>query len=164
MAANDYGGVLSIVVTGLKARTALTTLLATRNIAGTSSKANSIFYATHAPLPPLFPCIAMRDFGPFAADPTKHELPMLLCRVAVELSIFGRSQDIRAIQSEIDLYLESAEYSGALDTASWAIKDIDTSGGWVNVQVPKELTADGSTTNLEQRAKTFDVVAANKLD
>ena len=162
--AADYGLILKIIVDALKAQAGITGLLGTSTIGGTASQANSIFYGPQVQRPVVFPCISLRDFGPYAADVAMHDNPMLLCQMMVEVSIFGTSSAIRDIQAEIDAYLEEAEWSGALDTATWAIKDIDTSGGWTNVVVPKELTADGSTTNLEQRSKTYPVVAANKVD
>jgi hypothetical protein len=96
--------------------------------------------------------------GPGAAD--QHDVPMGRVRLAVQISAWGQSKDLRAIQTEIDAVLETAARGGAMDTANWQFDDIDTSDAWHTVPLPGDLLPGAQS--IEQRAKTFFVVAANK--
>lgn len=160
--ATSYAGILTAIVTLLKADSGVTALLASRTIGATTSGANNIFYgAGDLPLPVLFPCIAVRDLGVFPLYADQHDVPMAAVLVPVEVSCFGQSQDLRGLLSELDEAFEGVHNSNAIDTADWRFLDVDTSGDWNVIQVPKELTADGSLI-LEQRVKVYGIKAANK--
>jgi hypothetical protein len=159
----DYGGIIAAIITLLKSDAVLTGtsgLLASYGPAGgTASRANSIFY----PQPPsdrVFPCVTLRDTNIGPALPKQHDLPMALVKMTVEISVWGRSQDLRPIATEIDSLLEPATRGGAMDTSQWQFNDIDTSGAWRVLPVPKEVL--GGSVPIEGRAKSFVVRAANK--
>lgn len=165
MATADYSGIIAAVVAVLKADTVLTdptngklAIYAPGQQA--ASRSNSIFYENPPTQTPPFPCITVRDLtiGPGVSD--QHELPMSSVWVPLEVSVWGRSQDIRAIQGELDLLLESAWYQNAMDTTNWEFQDIDTADQWHGLDVPA-IYLSGSLP-IEQRAKTFAVKAANK--
>ena len=161
---SDYGGIVAAIATLLKSDAALTGtsgLLASYGPSGgTASRANSIFY----PEPPsdrVFPCVTLRDVNIAPGLPRQHDLPMALVKMTVQISIWGKSQDLRPIATDIDTLLEPATRGGAMDTAQWQFNDIDTSGPWRVVPAPREMLA-GSVA-IEGRVKSFVVVAANKL-
>ena len=160
---SDYGGIVSAIATLLKSDSVLTGtsgLLASYGPSGgTASRANSIFY----PDPPcdrVFPCVTLRDVNIAPGLPRQHDLPMALVKMTLQISLWGRSQDLRPIASEIDAFLEPATRGGAMDTSQWQFNDIDTSGPWRALPAPREMLA-GSVA-IEQRAKNFVVLAANK--
>ena len=162
----DYGEVLAAVIAVLKADPVLTDP-ATGKLASyppdgnPASRANSIFYVRPAAARPAFPCVTVWDVGAAPGLKAQHDEPMALVRLSVQIDVWGASSQLRAIQTEIDRLLETAARGGAMDTASWQFNDIDTSGVWRTVQVPSEYaTAAGAP--LEQRSKTFVVLAANK--
>ncbi|HEX5443958.1 MAG TPA: hypothetical protein VFW87_09030 [Pirellulales bacterium] len=159
----DYGGIIAAVAGVLKADATLTGtsgLLANYGPTGaTPSRANSVFY----PEPPadrVFPCITLWDLATGAALPRQHDTPMTLVRMSLQISVWGASQSLRPICTEIDTLLETAYRAGAMDTAQWQFNDIDTRGPWHTIAVPRELT--GGSVPIEQRAKVFVVVTANK--
>ncbi|HVW38381.1 MAG TPA: hypothetical protein VHB99_13790 [Pirellulales bacterium] len=162
----DYGDVLAAVIAVLKADPVLTDpatgKLALYQPAGNgASRANSIFYVQPNAARPAFPCITAWDVGAAPGLKDQHDEPMSLVRLSVQIDVWGASHDLRAIQTEIDLLLETAARSGAMDTVAWQFNDIDTAGVWRTVQVPAEYaTADGNP--IEQRSKTFVVLAASK--
>jgi hypothetical protein len=86
---------------------------------------------------------------------------MALVKMTVQISVWGRSQDLRPIATEIDTLLEPATRGGAMDTSQWQFNDIDTSGLWRAVPVPREMLA--GSVPIEGRAKNFVVRAASKL-
>jgi hypothetical protein len=160
----DYGGILAALATLLKSDTVLTGvsgLLANYGPSGgAANRANSIFY----PEPPsdrVFPCITFRDINIAPGLPRQHDLPMALVKLTVQIGLWGRSQDLRPIASEIDALLEPATRAGAMDTSQWQFNDIDTSGPWRSVPVPKEMLA--GIVAIEPRAKNFVVLAANRF-
>lgn len=160
----DYGGIVAAISTLLKSDATLTGasgLLANYGPGGgAASRANSIFY----PEPPserTFPCVTLRDTNIAPGLPRQHDLPMALVKMTVSISVWGRSQELRPIQTEIDTLLEPATRGGAMDTAQWQFNDIDTSGAWRVVPAPREMLA-GSVA-IEGRAKSYVVLAANKL-
>ncbi|MGH7137884.1 MAG: hypothetical protein ACREHD_19210 [Pirellulales bacterium] len=159
----DYGGIVAAIATLLKSDAVLTGtsgLLANYGPSGgAASRANSIFY----PEPPsdrVFPCITLRDTNIAPGLPRQHDLPMALVRMTLQISVWGRSQDLRPVQTEIDTLLEPATRGGAIDTSQWQFNDIDTSAPWRSVPVPKEMLS-GSVA-IEGRVKNFIVLAANK--
>jgi hypothetical protein len=162
----DYGDVLAAVIAALKADVALTDpttgkLALYQPPGGTSSRANSIFYIKPASARPAFPCVTVWDIGAGAGLEDQHDRPMGLVRMSVQIDVWGESRQLRAIQTELDALLETAARGGAMDTASWQFNDIDTSGAWRTISVPEEYaSADGNP--LEQRSKTFVILAANK--
>jgi len=161
---NDYGGILSAVKSVLAGDTVLTdAATGLLNLYGPDgaapSRANAIFYPS-PPTPRAFPCVSLMDLVIGAAEPTQHDVPMGRARLAAQISVWGQSQDLRPIQSEIDALLETAARGGAMDTAAWQFDDIDTRGAWHTVPVPGEMVAGAQL--IEQRSKTFFVVAANK--
>ena len=160
---SDYGGIVAALATLLKSDAVLTGtsgLLANYGPSGgAASRANSIFY----PDPPsdrVFPCVTLRDINIAPGLPRQHDMPMALVKMTVQVSLWGRSQDLRPIATEIDTLLEPATRGGAMDTADWQFNDIDTSGPWRAVFATKEMLA-GSVA-IEGRAKNFIVLAANK--
>jgi hypothetical protein len=160
----DYGGIVAAIATLLKSDAVLTGtggLLASYGPSGVAaSRANSIFY----PEPPsdrVFPCITLRDTNIAPGLPRQHDLPMALVKLTLAISVWGRSQDLRPIQTEIDTLLEPATRGGYLDTSQWQFNDIDTSGPWRALPPPKEMLS-GSVA-IEGRVKSFVVLAANKL-
>ena len=160
---SDYGNILAALATLLKSDATLTgasgLLASYAPGGGTASRANSIFY----PEPPsdrVFPCVTLRDMNIAPGLPRQHDLPMALVKMTVQISIWGRSQDLRPIATEIDSLVEGATWGGAMDTAQWQFNDIDTSGAWRTVPVPREMLA-GSVA-IEGRVKSFVVQAANK--
>ena len=159
----DYGGIIAAVAGLLKADATLTGtsgLLAGYGPSGsTPSRANSVFY----PEPPadrVFPCVTLWDIATGAGLPRKHDTPMALVRMSLQISVWGTSQLLRPICTEIDSLLETAYRGGVMDTAQWQFNDIDTSGPWHTIAVPREMI--GGSVPIEQRAKVFVVVAANK--
>lgn len=162
----DYGEVLAAVIGVLKADPILTDP-ATGKLAlyqpdgNAASRANAIFYVQPNAARPAFPCLTVWDIGAAPGLKDQHDAPMSLVRLSVQIDVWGASQDLRAIQIEIDRLLETAARGGAMDTADWQFNDIDTAGAWRTVQVPAEyVSADGNP--LEQRSKTFVVLAASK--
>jgi hypothetical protein len=162
--ASDYGGILAAVKAALVADPVLTGpatgLL--NNYApdgAAASRANAVFYPS-PPTPRALPCLSLADVSarPGAAD--QHDTPMGRVRLDVQVSVWGKSQDLRAIQTEVDALLETAARGGALDTASWQFDDIDTSDVWRMLAVPGEMALGAQA--IEQRTKVFAVVAANK--
>lgn len=159
----DYGGIVAAIATLLKSDAVLTGdsgLLANDGPAGgAASRANSIFY----PEPPsdrTFPCVTLRDANIAPGLPRQHDMPMALVKMTLAIGVWGRSQDLRPIQTEIDTLLEPATRGGAMDTSQWQFNDIDTSGAWRVVPPPREMLA-GSVA-IEGRTKSFIVLAANK--
>jgi hypothetical protein len=160
----DYGGILAAVKAVLTGDAVLTNASTglLNNYApdgATPSRANAIFYP-NPPTPRAFPCVSLIDLAiaPAAAD--QHDVPMGRVRLAVQVSAWGQSKDLRAIQTEIDAVLETAARGGAMDTADWQFDDIDTSDTWQTVPVPGEMVPGAQS--IEQRAKTYFVVAAVK--
>jgi hypothetical protein len=159
----DYGGIVAAIVTLLKSDAVLTGtsgLLASYGPSGgAASRANSVFY----PEPPsdrVFPCVTLRDVNIAPGLPRQHDMPMALVKMTLQISVWGKSQDLRPIATEIDTLLEPAPRGGAMNTSQWQFNDIDTSGPWRAVPVPKEMLA-GSVA-LEGRTKNYIVLAANK--
>jgi hypothetical protein len=159
----DYGGIVAAIVTLLKSDATLagtSGLLASYGPAGgAASRSNSIFY----PEPPsdrVFPCVTLRDIVIAPGLPRQHDLPMALVKMTVQISVWGRSQDLRPIATEIDTLLEPATRGGVMDTTQWQFNDIDTSGPWRAVPVPREMLA--GSVPIEGRAKNFVVRAASK--
>jgi hypothetical protein len=159
----DYGGIVAALVTLLKSDAVLTAangLLASYGPSGgAASRANSIFY----PEPPsdrVFPCLTLRDTNIAPGLPRQHDMPMALVKMTLAISVWGRSQDLRPIETEIDSLLEPATRGGAMDTSQWQFNDIDTSGPWRVVPVPREMLA--GSVPIEGRVKSFVVLAANK--
>ena len=159
----DYGKILAALATLLKSDTTLTgasgLLASYAPSGGTASRANSIFY----PEPPsdrVFPCVTLRDMNIAPGLPRQHDLPMALVKMTVQISIWGRSQDLRPIATEIDSLVEGATWGGAMDTAQWQFNDIDTSGAWRTVPAPREMLS--GSVSIEGRVKNFIVQAANK--
>lgn len=163
----DYGDVLAAVIAILKADPVLTDpatgkLASYQPDGAAASRTNSIFYVKPSAARPAFPCITVWDIGAAPGLKDQHDAPMSLVRLSVQIDVWGASPQLRAIQTEIDRLLETAARGGAMDTASWQFNDIDTNGAWQTVQAPAEYTtADGNP--LEQRSKTFVVLAANKI-
>ncbi|HVC95886.1 MAG TPA: hypothetical protein VND64_19505 [Pirellulales bacterium] len=161
---SDYGGILSAVKAVLVGDTVLTdATTGLLNLYGPDgaapSRANAIFYPS-PPTPRAFPCVSLMDLIIGAAEPRQHDVPMGRVRLAAQVSVWGQSKDLRAIQTEIDSLLETAARGGAMDTAAWQFDDIDTSGAWHTLAVPGEMVAGAKS--IEQRAKAFFVIAAGK--
>jgi hypothetical protein len=159
----DYGSIVAAIVTLLKSDALLTGasgLLADYGPSGgAASRANSIFY----PEPPsdrVFPCVTLRDTNIAPGLPRQHDMPMALVKMTLAVTVWGRSQDLRPIETEIDSLLEPATRGGAMDTSQWQFNDIDTSGAWRALPMPKEMM--GGSVPIEGRVKSFVVLAANK--
>ncbi|HEV7225392.1 MAG TPA: hypothetical protein VGN42_21985 [Pirellulales bacterium] len=162
----DYGEVMGGMIAALKADAVLTDP-ATGKLANyqpdgsPASRANSIFYTKPAAVRPEFPCITVWDIGAAPGLKDQHDEPMGLVRLSVQIDVWGESRQLRAIQAELDSFLETAARGGSMDTANWQFNDIDTSGPWRTIALPEEYaSADGNP--LEQRSKTFAILAANK--
>ncbi len=161
--ATSYREILESIVARLKADSGITDLLTARTIGGTSSKANNIFTGD-IPDPIVLPCISLRDFGPAPANRELHEDPFGYTFVDVEVSVFGEADDLYAIQAEIDESFEDMPRgtTAMADSSNWTFKDIDTSGEWTHVAIPKTIRLEGSGQNTEQRSKTYSVKASWK--
>lgn len=165
--AADYGGIVSGVISVLKADAVLTDpttgLLAAYDPNGASpSRANSIFYGGSPPVAqPPTPCIALIDVTTGPAESTQHEAPMAAVLMVLVVYVFGQSSKLRPIEYELDKLLETAFRDSAMDTADWQFNDIDTKGAWSTAQTSEQLT-DSNGIQIEQRFKTFLVDAASK--
>ena len=166
--ATDYRDIIDTLAAYLAADATVTALLGTTTIGGVASQANSIFYGP-SPQPPVFPCISLRAFGPYSAASTLHENPHAFASLEFEVTVFGEESSMWDIQAEVDERMERANLkitgdsaNDLTDSASWAIKDINVAGSWVNVDVRPEISKDAVGQNLVQRTKTYTILAADK--
>lgn len=163
----DYGRVLAAVLSVLKANATLTGssgLLAAFDPNGVSpSRSNSIFYQRPPTAQPPTPCIVLADLeidpaAPIAEEPTHYAMVPLM------IYVYGSSDLVRQITWYVDEALRTAHWGGAMDTADWQIKQIDsgqtTRRGWMTVPSNEQLT-DSNGVNVEQRAKSFVIKAAS---
>lgn len=142
--------------TGLLANYGLTV----GGVVQTPSRANSIFGA-EPPGDRNFPCLSLWELKIGAALPRQHDTPMAGVFLPLQISAWGKRQDLRAIVTEVDKVLEGAWYGGAMDTSDWKFMDIDTSGDWTSLRVPDSYAMD-SGQPIAQFAKVFGVNASNK--
>lgn len=159
-AAKDYGGILAAILSALQGDAALISQLAAFAPAGGSpSQANSIF-SGEPPKSREFPCVTLWDITVGPALKRQHDAPTLYAAMLLQIDVWGASDVVRPIGWEIDNLLEPAARGGALDTSEWQFNDIDTSGDWRMIRVPKEFL-DGSEA-VWQFSKVFRIRAASK--
>lgn len=106
-----------------------------------------------------YPLITVRGVAT-ARLPDLNEFPTGRVAYDVQLDIFGYSDELGAIQAELDSVMETGSRAGAMDNASWWIRDIDTSGPW-SVLTLRDVRSDVPRP-VQQRSKTYTVVAAAK--
>lgn len=156
----DYGGILVAVLNTLIADSALTTQLADYALpGGSTSQKNSIFSG----IPPkdrAFPCVTLRDVMTGPVLRRQHEQPFKFAAMRLQIDVWSTSQAARPIVWELDNLLEEAFENSGMDTADWAIRDIDTSGEWRMIPVPQEFVS--GSEQLQQTTKVFVVRAASK--
>lgn len=165
----SYGGIIATLRTVLMGDSTLTDpntgLLASygltlNGIAQSPSRTNSIFGAD-PPGDRNFPCVTLWENSFRPAVPRQHDHPMAGVELDLQVSVWGKRQDLRPIITEIDSLIEGAWYGGAMDTNDWKFADVDTSGTWQVIRVPDSYAMD-SGQPVVQMAKVFTVNASNK--
>ncbi|MDE2098812.1 MAG: hypothetical protein KGL39_16285 [Patescibacteria group bacterium] len=165
----DYGSLIAGVRAVLAADPVLTDPaagflakygLTLNGVAQSPSRANSIF-GSDPPGDRNFPCLTLWETSFRPAVPRQNDHPMAGVELDLQISAWGKRQDLRPIITEIDNVIEGAWYAGAMDTAAWKFADIDTSGSWSVIRVPDSFAMD-SGQPIVQMAKAFTVNASNK--
>lgn len=158
--AQDYGGIMAAVLGVLQADASLTSQLAPFAPPGAApSQAYSIF-SGEPPKARAFPCVTLWDITVGPALKRQHDAPTKYAAMMLQIDVWGASELVRPIGWEIDSLLEVVARGGAMDTTDWQFDDIDSSGEWRMIRVPKEFLEGAEA--VWQYSKVFRVRAASK--